>query len=256
MPVAAPLGALLAMFFTGPAPARIAIPPKLVGPPPLALGACPIKTTRPGGAGIGREIPFPALRLGAPVARNAVAFATGGGGTANASERWRRQQAGLQYDPAPFDPAAPALPSVFAVEAPRAPVPWVYQRLPVRTLLEEGMIFAQAISPTRGRIASLALTLETAPSARPRLTITGARPMLGGCKQDNPIDIYASGMTATQLERLFSASGCGWNRIAECKPSERPRGRVLFVQKQQGNGRYEHRWVDYDLLARGAPFPA
>lgn len=243
--------ALLAMLSAGaaPAPARMAIPPKLVGPPALALGVCPVELATPGGAGIGAEIPFPALRLGAPVARNPLSFATGGGGTANATERWRRQQAGLQYDPATFDPGASAMPSVFAVEASQVPAPSIYQRLPVKTLPVEGMIFAQAVSPTRGRIASLALMLDNKPSARPRLTITGARPMLAGCQRDNPIHVYAPAMTAPQLRRLFSPSGCGWNRLADCTRAERPKGRVLFVQKQQGANRYEYRWVDYDLLA-------
>lgn len=242
----APLGA-------GPRPAIVAVPPQIVGPQTVMFGSCPLKVTMPGGTSAGPEIPFRAIRLGAAVARNPNSFATGGGGTANAAERDRRMRAGLQYDPIPFDPAAPARLSVFAAERTRVPVPWVYQRLPVlggnADYGADGMIFAQATSPKSGRIASLALMLAAKPAGRPRLTIAGGLAMPEGCRLDNSVAVYAPAMTAAQLRRLFSRSGCSWTRLADCSHAERPRGRVLFVQKQRGGPLYAYRWVDYDLLA-------
>jgi hypothetical protein len=57
-------------------------------------------------------------------------------------------------------------------------------------------------------------------------------------------------MTARQVRDLFSPSQCNWQQLAACTESQRPRGRVLFVEPPYQAGRYTYRWVDYDLLAR------
>lgn len=237
-------------------PVRIALPPQLVGPPNLPSGACPIRIETPNGGGEGRAIPVPALRLGAPVDRNAVPFPTGGGGTANLRLREERRQAGIQYEPRVFDTRGRARPSVFAVEDAQVATPLVYQHFPVRPAGihgDNGMIFAQATSRSAGRIVSLALTLDTGPSARPRLIVTGGQPGLPACQGGNPVQVYAPAMTAAQARRLFSPTGCSWGNRAACTARQRPRGRVLFVQKRQGGSGYEHRWVDYDLVAGMSP---
>jgi hypothetical protein len=235
------------------APVRVAFPPEIVGPPGQLFRPCPLQIATPEGTGPGAAIPVARLRLGRAVERNATPFPTGGSATANATERHRRQLAGLQYDPKTFNPARKALPSVFAVEQAQLPAPWVYQQLPLKSddrVRGDGMIFAQATSATRGRIASLALNLPAKPGAAPRITVTGGEQSRDGCRLDNPVDIYAPATPTAQLRRLFAPSGCNWRNLPTCKRSEWPRGQVLFVQRRKNGAGYEYRWVDYDLLAK------
>lgn len=240
-----------------PASARIAVfPPEMVGPPRAMFNAaCPVEVSAPGGGTMGARIPVPALALGSPVQRNPNSFMTGGSGTAYFAERERRRQAELQYAPRTFDPGSAEKPSVFA-EGPGFQPRWAYQRLPLKTsgsaYSPNALVFAQATTPTTGRIASLALVLPAKPAARPRLTITGAYRLREGCRNEAPIDVYAPAMSAGQLRRLFSPSGCNWTNLAACKTrAELPRGRVLFVQAQRSGVGHEYRWVDYDMLTAG-----
>jgi len=74
-------------------------------------------------------------------------------------------------------------------------------------------------------------------------------PSPGGCR-DRAVDIYAPAMTARQIRALFSPSRCSWWQPSACGETQRPRGRVVFVEPADQAGRYTYRWVDYDLLAK------
>lgn len=242
---------------TGPASfAFHAVPPEVVGPPSyMSSPDCPTQIGRPGGTSMGPAIPVPALRLGSSVQRAKESFATGGSGTANASEVARRRSLGLPVAPRTFDVAGSALPVVYAPEAAQSVSGFhPYQRLPLKAASKgywpNGLIYALPTSATTGRIASLALTLSTPPAAKAKFRITAAeRNYEGVCQRQPRIDVFASAMSAEQLHRLFSSSGCNWRQLAACKPAERPRGQVLFVQQTRSGVGYEHRWVDYDMLA-------
>ncbi|MEO8374408.1 MAG: hypothetical protein ABI471_04230 [Sphingomonas bacterium] len=230
--------------------ARAIRPPDIVGPPQYSSAApCSTRFTEFGGSSAGTQIPIPALRLGEPIRRATTSFTTGGSGTANAYEMERRRKAGLPYEPVMFDTSSSDLPLVYAEEAANA---YLYERLPLKTLSKAydpyGLIFAQPVSPTAGRIASLQLTMAKAPSALPRVRALFGQPSPGGCR-DRTVDIYAPAMTARQVRDLFSHSQCNWWQLATCTESQLPRGRVLFVALGDGPARYTYRWVDYDLLA-------
>lgn len=233
--------------------ARYARLPDIVGPQSTAfIGSCPTRFSDIGGSAIGAQIPIPALRLGAPIRRATTSFTTGGSGTANFAEMQRRREAGLPYEPATFDVTSPAAPLVYATDVANAGNAYLYQRLPLKTgsgmYGPDALIFAQSMSPTAGRIASLQLTMAKAPSTAPRVRLTIGRPMSGGC-QDQVIDVYAPAMTPEQVRQLFALSSCNWRQLSGCTESQWPRGRVLFVQPSDGPARYNYRWVDYDLLA-------
>ncbi len=241
-----------------PASARVAVfPPELVGPPRANFtSGCPVQVRTPGGTTPGARIPVPALALGSPVQRNPNSFTTGGSGTAAVAEWARRRKAGLQYDPRTFDPAGSERPSVHAVAGGELRAPWAYQRLPLKAAGQayspNALVFAQAVTPTAGRIASLALVLPAKPAARPRLTITGGYRLREGCRTEQAIHVYAPAMSAAHIRRLFDPSGCNWANLAACKTrAELPRGRVLFVQASRSGVGYEYRWVDYDMLTAG-----
>ncbi|ATY30988.1 hypothetical protein [Sphingomonas psychrotolerans] len=252
--VFAPLMLGLAAAPTG---ARIAfVPPQMVGPPGLVLDpACPIMVAPSGGTTPGAEIPVRGLALGAPVQRSATSFPTGGSGTANAMERERRRKAGLPYEPRIYDPAGSERPAVFAVGMRQPPTAWLYQRLLLKpsgaAYPRYGLVFAQATSPTAGRIASLALVRPTRPAARPKMSISGGYRLREGCQREEPVHVYAPAMSVGQIRKLFARSGCSWTNLSACSRSQWPRGRVLFVQMQRSGAGYEHRWIDYDLLAGG-----
>ena len=238
-----------------PTGARIAfVPPQMVGPPILVLDpACPITVAPSGGTAAGAEVPIRGLALGASVQRNATSFPTGGSGTANATERERRRKAGLQYEPRTYDPAGAERPSFFAVGMREPSTAWLYQRLLLKpsgaAYPRYGLVFAQATSPTAGRIASLSLVLPTKPAARPRMSISGGVRLREGCQREQPVHVYAPAMSVAQVRKLFARSGCSWTNLSACSRAQWPRGRVLFVQMQRSGVGYEHRWVDYDLLA-------
>jgi hypothetical protein len=248
------MSAPLLSGLVAPSGARIAVPPEMVGPPSLALDlACPIKTTPSGGTSSGAKIPIRGLVLGAPVQRSLISFPTGGSGTANAAERERRRKAGLQYEPRIYDPTGADRPTVFAVGIGQPPAARLYQRLLLKPsdkpYPQNGLVFAQATSATMGRVASLALVLPTKPVARPKLSISGGRRLREGCQSEQPVHVYAPAMSVRQIRTLFVRSGCSWTNFSACSRSQRPRGRVLFVQMQRSGVGYEHRWIDYDLLA-------
>jgi hypothetical protein len=251
------VSALVLFQMTGPASfAIVAVPPEIVGPPfYMASVDCPSQIARPGGTKMGAAIPVPALRLGSSVQRAKVSFGTGGGGTSNAAELARRKSLGLPITPKTFDVAGSALPQVYTPEAAvSASGFYPYQRLPLKTASKgywpNGLIYAQPTSATTGRIAALVLTLSTPPAARAKLRITTARKTSEGvCQRQPSIDVFAPAMSADQLGRLFSPSGCNWRQLASCKPTEWPRGQILFVQQSRSGVGYEHRWVDYDMLA-------
>ena len=234
--------------------ARMARPPESVGPllywsaPP-----CSTRFTEIGGSTAGTQIPIPALRLGQPIRRATTSFTTRGSGTANAYEMERRRKAGLPYEPAMFDTSSSDLPLVYAGEAAERANAHFYERLPLKTLSKaydpNALVFAQPVSPTAGRIASLHLTMAKAPSTLPRVRAFFGQPSPGGCR-DQPVDIYAPAMTARQVRALFSSSQCNWWRLAACTESQLPRGKVLFVEPGYQAGRYTYRWIDYDLLAK------
>ncbi len=244
---------MLALAIPIPGKAYYSRSPDLVGPPTFLENVyCRLSTAPLGGNGPGMVIPFPALRLGAPVARTTTSFTTGGGGTSNAMLAAQRKRAGLPYKPPTVDGEKPDLPATFAVErgAPMARAP--YQKLPLapskRLADYAGLIFAQATSPTRGRIAALTLYLAGRPAARPRLRMTVTGPADHGCGRRS-VDVYAPAMSAAAASRLFAASGCNWTRLGECRTRAAwPHGRVLFVAPWSGNT-YEYRWIDYDMLA-------
>jgi len=235
----------------------IARPVEVVGPPKILIqmkGGCAARFETPGGTRIGAAIPIPALRLDAPVHRGLMSFTTGGGGTSRAAEMARRRSAGLPYAPKTFDVAGSAPPEVYSADAAEAARGQAYQQLPLKSLSQDydpySLVFALATSTTEGRIASLELTLRKAPTAKPKLRIfAGAAPNAPECTQLQRLDVYAPAMTANRIRSLFAPSGCNWYQLAVCKPSEWPRGQVLFV-RDQGTGHYMHRWIDYDLLAR------
>jgi hypothetical protein len=228
--------------------------PDIVGPPPFAFtGPCPATISELGGAAGGAKIPIAALRLGSPVSRATTSFTTGGGGTSNLAEMMRRKQAGLPFAPAVFDSSLSKLPVVYA-PPPAETVSWyIYQRLPLKTVsgaYDPGaLIFAQPVSNTRGRIASLALDMKEGISATPRLRAVGGILVFGACRRQT-LDVYAPSMTAGQVHRLFTAGDCTWSRLSTCQRSQWPRGRVLFVLHNEKATRATYRWVDYDLLAK------
>lgn len=221
-----------------PGSAIVALPPEPVGPPRFLLGAgCPPSFRREGRPAASVPIPYPALRLGELVPRTTMPFYTGGSGTANHIWRMKREEAGVL----PFDPTRGARPFVYAA----GPADRIFQRLPIRGGAD-GMIFALPASPRLARIAALALTLRARPAAPPTLrALGGGSASREGCRAE-PVDIYASRMTAGELRRLFARGGCGWTGVAGCA---RPRGRVLFVRAANwAETGFEHRWIDYDLL--------
>ncbi|MFA6115919.1 MAG: hypothetical protein WC729_18125 [Sphingomonas sp.] len=221
----------------------------------MASVDCPSQIARPGGTTMGTAIPVPALRLGSSVQRAKESFGTGGGGTSNAAEFARRRSLGLPIAPRTFDVAGSALPAIYAPEAAQSVSGFYpYQRLPLKTASKgywpNGLIYAQPASATMGRIAALVLTLSRPPAAKAKLRITPAwKTNEGVCQRQPGIDVFASAMSFEQLRRLFSPSGCNWRQLAACKPAEWPRGQILFVQQTRGGVGYEHRWVDYDMLA-------
>ena len=155
-----------------------------------------------------------------------------------------------------FDTSSSDRPLVYAGEAAATTNAHVYERLPLKTLSKGydpyALVFAQPVSLTAGRIASLQLTMATTPSTLPRVRALFGQPSPGGCR-DQAVDIYAPAMTARQVRDLFSPSQCNWWQLAACTEGQRPRGRVLFVAPGYQAGNYTYRWVDYDLLA-SAPF--
>jgi hypothetical protein len=238
-----------------PATAIVALPTILVGPPTtiIAPSACKPIVSRTGGGGPGAAIPFRSLALGAPVERTASSFITGGGGTSNAALAAQRKAAGLPYKPPTVDPQSGALPATFAVERGASMTAAPYQRLPLassnRVAEPYGLIFAQATSPTRGRIVALTLSITGRPAATPRLRITNAGSPERGC-QPRTLQVYAPAMSAAAVARLFTpaANGCHWFNLTPCTRAQWPRGRVLFVSPLYDNA-YEYRWIDYDMLA-------
>lgn len=251
------VSALILFQMTGPASfAIVAVPPEVVGPPSYISSVdCPSQIARPGGTRMGAAIPVPALRLGSPVQRAKESFATGGGGTSNAAEAARRRSLGMPTAPRTFDVAGTALPVVYAPEAAQSATGFYpYQRLPLKTASKDywpnGLIYAQPTSATTGSIVSLALTLSKSPAAKAMFRITPAeRSYAGVCQRHPSIQVFASAMSADELGRLFSSSACNWRRLAACKQAEWPHGQVLFVQQTRSGVGYEHRWVDYDMLA-------
>ncbi|MES2057439.1 MAG: hypothetical protein V4564_16010 [Pseudomonadota bacterium] len=243
---------VMAMLGTTPLSARFARQPDYVGPPIFREEAlCKITVVRPGGQSAGTAIPIPALRLGSPVARAQESFTTGGSATANMAEMARRKAAGLPFEPQIFDPAAAAMPAIFAAEAGTPQLALPYQRLPLKVsgnrYAPDGMIFAQAVSKTTGRIAALVLTLPAAPVGRPKVTLIFRSPSGKTCQP--PIQVYASAMTTAQVTGLFDHRLCGWASLSGCTArSDRPRGRVLFVRQLRSGIGHEYRWMDYDLL--------
>lgn len=237
-----------------PLEARVARMAEMVGPPFIQLnGRCPARVEELGGSQIGAAIPIRALRLGAPVRRASMSFDTGGSATAKFAQMERRRRAGLLYEPKTFDVAGSARPEVYSADTAGAADRHVYQQLPLKSVSQDyqpnGLVFAQAMSETEGRITSLQLVLRKAPAAKPKLRITtGVGPIATGCPLLQTLDVYAPAMTADRIRSLFSTSGCSWYRLADCQRSKWPRGRVLFVQRQ-ATGSYVHRWIDYDLLA-------
>jgi hypothetical protein len=155
-----------------------------------------------------------------------------------------------------FDTSLSDLPLVYAGEAAETANAYLYERLPIKTLSKaydpNALVFAQPVSLTLGRIASLQLTMAKAPSTLPRVRALFGQPSPGGCR-DLAVDIYAPAMTARQIRDLFSPSQCSWWQPSACTEAQRPRGRVLFVALGGGPARYTYRWIDYDLLA-GARF--
>jgi len=247
------VGTALACLGLGasPASALMDAPPEVAGPPRwYAPDDCPLSLTASGGNSAGPAVPVRALALGAPIDRNSTSFQTGGSGTAFSAWQRQRRQAGLQYEPQTFDPAGRARPSVFAVPASRAANSWAYQRLPLKAsgtaYSARAMIFAQANSPTSGRIASLALTFSDRPAARPKLTVSWRE----RCRVPMSILVYAPDMSVAHLRQLFSRRDC-WTFWDSCAPVKKPRGRVLFVSSQRSGVGYEYRWVDYGLLLPG-----
>jgi hypothetical protein len=230
--------------------------PETVGPPPIALaGPCRVTISEPGGRTGGAEIPIAALRLGSPVSRGKTSFPRGGGGgTSYFAQRARRQQAGLPYTPVTFDSSLSALPVVYAAQ-PSETVSWyVYETLPLKAASGAydpvALVFAQPVSSTSGRIASLSLTMNKMSAATPKLrVVSGPSASSGGCQQQT-LDVYAPAMTAAQARSLFSTSGCNWQELSACQRSQWPRGRVLFVLRTEKATRNIYRWVDYDLLAK------
>jgi hypothetical protein len=164
----------------------------------------------------------------------------------------RRKEAGLPYEPAIFNVSSSAIPLVYAAEKPETAFVYLYQRLPLKTLLKaydpDALVFAQPVSPAAGRIAALQLTMAKAPSTLPSVRVFFGRPTPHGC-QDQVLDIYAPAMTAKRVRALFSPSRCSWGLLSGCAESQWPRGRVLFVEPTNQPARYTYRWVDYDLLA-------
>jgi hypothetical protein len=165
----------------------------------------------------------------------------------------RRKQAGLPYAPAMFDSASSALPIVYAAQG-SDPKGWYpYQKLPLKTATDAydswGLVFAQAVSGTRGQIVSLSLTMKNRPSATPKLRVAGGISVSGPCGQQT-LDVYAPAMTVRQVRGLFSTSGCNWNQLSACQRSQWPHGRVLFVLRNEIATRSLYRWIDYDLLAK------
>ena len=230
--------------------------PETVGPPEIALGGpCPVTITEPGGRTGGAEIPIAALRLGSPISRGKTSFPRGGGGgTSYFAQRARRQQAGLPDTPVTFDSSLSALPVVYAA-LPSETVRWyIYEALPLKPVSGAydplALVFAQPVSSTSGRIASLNLTMKNAPSATPKLRLVSGLPASSGACQQQTLNVYAPAMTARQVRSLFSTSGCNWRWLSACQRSQWPRGRVLFVLRGEKATRSIYRWVDYDMLAR------
>ena len=263
------LATALALGSPMPVTAIVARPPATVGPPEmlsyLPSSSCRPSFAQPGGSGPGMPIPFPALALGAPVVRTTTSFTTGGGGTSNAAIAAQRKAAGLPWQPPLVDPASKALPAAFADERGSYTArafgmhpPYQIMRLaPAKGVTQNaGLIYAQAISPTRGRIAALTLYLDQRPTGAPRLRLTMTGPADHGCPP-RTLDVYAPGMSAAAIGRLFAAgSACRWTSLAGCRTrADWPRGRVLFVTLLNGKT-YEYRWIDYDLLAEWQPAPA
>lgn len=253
--------ALALIVTAGSGLARVAWPPTRVGPPAYPVSsACTPTITATGGRSADVAIPFTGLALGAPVTRNKTSFPTGGSGTANFMLAAQRKQAGLQFEPKAFDPAARGVPSVFAANASQASDPQIYQRLLLKpskaTALPYGLIFARATSAKAGRIVSLELTLAAKPSGVPKITIGRARPGFSDCPSFETIYVYAADMPADKLIRLSTSPNCGWLARGACSLLEGPRGRVLFVQQQRGGIGYDYRWVDYNLLQAGEGSPA
>lgn len=228
---------MAALAVASPSLARFAQPPEPVGPPPsLLYSGCPLSFGREGWPTAGAPIPYSALKLGELLPRTPIPFYTGGSGTSNVMLAMKREQAGAL----PFDPARGSKPLVYAAD----PGDRNFQRLPIRGAAE-GMIFAPPASPAEARIAALALALPARPAGSPTLRAFDGFTSGEGCATE-PVDIYATRMTAAELRRLFARGGCGWKGAAGCA---RPRGRVLFVRAADyGERGFEHRWIDYDLL--------
>jgi hypothetical protein len=163
-------------------------------------------------------------------------------------ERQERRAAGLQFDPRVFDPAGRDRPSVFA-EMPRAGQSWTYQHFRLNTTGRDysptAMIFAQATSPTSGRIASLVMNLPSKPVERAKLTIAWRE----NCRIRRTLLIYAPALSVPQLRRLAAQPEC-WSYPGSCAQTQRPRGRVLFVSSLRSGVGHEYRWIDYDMLMR------
>ena len=236
--------------------AIVARPAETVGPPQIWLASsdpCRATISEPGGKTNGAEIPIAALRLGSPVSRGKTSFTTGGGGTSNASEMMRRKQAGLPYAPAMFDSSSSALPVVYAAQPSETNGAYPYQRLPLKPVSDVydswALIFVQPVSDTRGQIVSLSLDMKNTPAATPKLRVVSGISASGACQRQT-LDVYAPAMTARQVRGLFSPSGCNWYRLSACQRSQWPRGRVLFVLRNDIATRSLYRWVDYDLLAK------
>lgn len=244
--VASQIAATLLLVLPSASDAIVARPSEMVGPPRLNLSsACPSRITVVGGATAGPAIPFTSLRIGAPVRRGTVPFITGGGGTSNAFEMERRRRAGLPTTPEPYDLGGSALPVVFAPDVRDAR--WQpYQILPLKSVNTPvdpvSLIFAESVSPSRGRIVSLELSLKQRPTAKPRVRVSGS----GGpnCSSGPSFDIFAPTMTTSHIRRLFSSAACNWYNLANCAAADRPRGQVLFVQ-DLGDGFFKYRWVNY-----------
>jgi hypothetical protein len=165
----------------------------------------------------------------------------------------RRKRAGLPYAPRIFDTSSSALPVVYLPQPSEAAGWYLYQILPLKTVSNAydswALVYAVPVSASRGQIVSLSLGMKNAPAATPKLRLVSGVSGAGECQRQT-LDVYAPAMTARHVRSLFSTSGCSWYELSACQRAQWPRGRVLFVVRDEKASRSVHRWVDYDLLAR------
>jgi hypothetical protein len=207
-----------------PAVAIVAVPPRVVGSP---LTACKPTFVR-GPAGQGRTIPFPALDLGATVARATTSFTTGGSGTGNAMLAAQRRRAGLPYEPMAFDPAMKTPLRVFAQSGRGAEV---YQRLRLTgnaaRMNAGALVFGVPISANTARIAALSLVMPDLPSSRPLLSIA--------CVDGRRALAYSRTLTADAVMKMV---------MKRQMPSV---GSVLVIMPLDSRA-YQYEWIDFGLL--------